>query len=150
MSRFLLLADDDKDDRFFFEQAISQIDPTVKWQTVNDGEKLMLWLIDNVDHLPDIVFLDLNMPRLNGFACLDQIRHNRKLQHLFIAIYSTSTSTQDIKEAFDKGANIFINKPNGFDELKNVIRKVLELNPADYSDHIAPEKFVLEVGYSRP
>jgi len=143
VARYILLADDDKDDRFFFQQAISQIDKEARLTTVNDGEKLMLWFLDNMDNLPDILFLDLNMPRLNGFTCLEQIRQNRKLSHLFVAIYSTSTSPQDIKEAFDKGANIFINKPNSFEDLRNVIRKVLDLDLAEYADHVQPDKFVL-------
>jgi len=143
MIKHILLADDDRDDRFFFDKAVSEIKQQVHVDSVMDGEQLMLWLLKNTDNLPDIIFLDLNMPRKNGFECLEEIRHNKYLKHLFIAIYSTSISQKDIDEAFAKGANIFVNKPNGFEDLKTIISKVLELNLEEYAPNAQRISFVL-------
>ena len=81
----------------------------------------------NLDH-PQLIFLDLNMPVMNGFECLKKIRTNPKLKDLVVAIYSTSSSERDIEETFVNGANIYINKPNKFEELKKTIAQVVKRN----------------------
>ncbi len=138
-----MLADDDKDDRFFFDLVLSEACRNVNLNMVQDGEQLMAWLHSCSNNLPDILFLDLNMPRKNGFVCLQEIRSDRRLQNLFVAIYSTSTSPRDIQEAHEKGANIFVNKPNGYDDLKTIISKVLSLDFKDYFPYSDIDKFLL-------
>ena len=64
------------------------------------------------------MFLDLNMPIMNGFECLEAIRSTPHLKDLLVAIYSTSSAERDIEETFEKGANIYIKKPSSFNELK--------------------------------
>ena len=82
-SRFLeqaakLDAEDDKDDRFFFEKALAEISFNTNLTTVLDGEQLMDYLLKNPEQLPDIIFLDLSMPRKNGFECLAELKENEK------------------------------------------------------------------------
>ena len=84
------LADDDIDDRSFFEKALKEVSISNHLTTVNDGEHLMKYLADNLEQLPNILFLDLNMPRKNGFECLVEIRENEKLKDLSVVIFSTS------------------------------------------------------------
>ena len=143
MALNVLLADDDKDDRFFFGLVVAEVDKTIALTTVPNGEQLMLHLQQPNATLPDIVFLDLNMPRKNGFICLDEIRKDPQLQNLFVAIYSTSNSPKDITESFEKGANLFVNKPNGYDDLKVIVKKVLSLDFDEYTPHKDLEKFML-------
>jgi len=76
--------------------------------------------------LPHLLFLDLNMPRKNGFECLKEIRNNEKLKDIPIAIYSTSAAEKDIDETFNNGANIYIKKPNDFNLLEQVLFKVIK------------------------
>jgi CheY-like chemotaxis protein len=66
----ILLADDDTDDCFFFEKALREISITTQLTSVSDGERLMDHLSKNLGKLPDVLFLDLNMPRKSGFECL--------------------------------------------------------------------------------
>jgi CheY-like chemotaxis protein len=139
----ILLADDDKDDRFFFNLAVTEVDTGSTLATVPNGEQLILTLSETTDNLPNIVFLDLNMPRKNGFICLDEIRKDPKLQQLFVAIYTTSNSPKDVSEAFEKGANLFVNKPNGYDDLKVIVAKILGLDLSQYPPHSNLDKFVL-------
>jgi len=75
--------------------------------------------------LPNIIFLDLNMPIKNGIECLKEIRANERFKNLVLVIYSTSGSEHDIQEAFINGANIYIKKPNNFAELKANLAKVI-------------------------
>src|ERR1041384_4215132 len=78
----ILLSDDDKDDCFLFREALSELPHQTHLEIVNDGEQLMNYLHEHADRLPDVLFLDLNMPRKNGFECLSEIKHNDKLSSL--------------------------------------------------------------------
>lgn len=78
--------------------------------------------------MPDLIFLDLNMPIKNGYECLDEIRVNEKLKHIPIAIFSTSATADDIERTRQGGANAYIRKPANFETLKEVIALVLGMN----------------------
>lgn len=141
----ILLADDDRDDRFFFSMAITEMEIGLKLEMVKHGEELMEYLMRDDIVIPDILFLDLNMPRKNGFDCLSEIRKSNLLKDLFVIIYSTSSSQRDIEETFRLGANLFINKPNSYENLSQRLLKVLQLNLDDYLIHHNMDKYVLEL-----
>lgn len=139
----VLLVDDDKDDRFFFRLALTELQLNIKLTTANDGEALTLKLAEPEDSLPDLVFLDLNMPRKNGFECLDEIRAQEKFNHIFVAIYTTSISPTDILESYKKGANLYLNKPNMFEDMKPLLRRVFELDREKFFPRPDMQDFVL-------
>ena len=120
----ILLADDDENDRLLFVDALKELKTKTIVHTVNDGIELMDYLAKKDNGLPQLIFLDLNMPRKNGFECLKEIR-NIYGNEIAIAIFSTSLSEKDIDETFLRGANVYINKPNRFDDYKQVLNKVL-------------------------
>ncbi len=117
----ILLADDDLDDRTFFERALKEITIDTKLKTVADGEQLMNYLNENIEQLPDVLFLDINMPRKNGYECLAEIKHHEKLKDLAVVMLSTTNEIDKTTQTFKAGANIFIHKPSSYDELKLVI-----------------------------
>ena len=124
----IALADDDEDDRMIFEEVIDELAMRTKLSLFKNGQELMDYLsLPNIV-LPNLIFLDLNMPIKNGMQCLKEIRQNNALKNLAVAIYSTSSSEKDIEETFVNGANIYINKPTNFSNLRDVIEKVLQLN----------------------
>ena len=137
----ILLAEDDKDDRFFFEKALKEISIPTNLNTVNDGEELMEYLDKNIEHLPDILFLDLSMPRKTGFECLIEIKENIKLKEIQVVVFSTSFSRDTIYEKglSDKllkiGAQNYIRKPSDFAQLKNIIElsltKLLDIDASN-------------------
>src|ERR1017187_552055 len=86
----ILFADDDADDRFFFDKALKEIPIANHLTSVNDGEQLMNYLSGNSENIPDILFLDLSMPRKNGFECLVEIRQNEKFKDIKVIMFSTS------------------------------------------------------------
>lgn len=124
----ILLADDDKDDCFLFREALSEIPVASQLETVHDGEQLMNYLNEHVEQLPDVLFLDLNMPRKNGFECLSEIKFNDQLKNLPVIMFSTSYPRdmhyeQDIMKLLYKiGAMDYIRKPENFNQLKQVIQ----------------------------
>lgn len=127
----ILLADDDNDDNFFFNKALKEINLDTHLTTVGDGERLMTYLSTHTD-LPDIIFLDLSMPRKTGFECLAEIKENDLLNKIPIVVLSTSFSRNLVYEENlkmrlkDMGAQSYINKPNDFAQLVDAIRKILE------------------------
>jgi len=141
----IILADDDADDRMLFEDAIDEIVVETNLSLFHDGKELMEHLLLPGTPLPEIVFLDLNMPIKNGMECLKEIRQAERLKNLCVAIYSTSSSEQDIEETFVNGANIYINKPNSFKELKKAIERVLKLNWQYHTSALNRDNFLLRI-----
>jgi len=141
----ILLADDDEDDRMLFKEAFKDIKIKSIIHTVNDGVKLMAYLNDDANTLPDILFLDLNMPRKNGHECLEEIRSSKKLKHLTVAIYSTSASEADIEDTFVKGANVYIRKPDDFLVLKKILSEVATINWQYQTSGLNKENFLLSI-----
>ena len=142
---YILLADDDEDDRLFFNDAIAEVKIKTVVTLVNDGLQLMEYLNTPDVRLPDVVFLDLNMPIKGGMQCLKEIRSDSKLKDLSIAIYSTSASEEDIEETFVKGANIYIKKPNDFGELKRILAEVITINWQYHTSGLNKDNFLLSI-----
>lgn len=123
----ILYADDDADDCQFFKEALRALPIHTNFTTVNDGEELMDYLSDNAGHLPHVLFLDINMPRKNGFECLAEIKQNEKLKDLPVVMFSTMNSKEKITTLFKNGANVYVHKPSDFVELIQVINHALPL-----------------------
>jgi CheY-like chemotaxis protein len=122
----LLLADDDKDDRLFFDIALSEIDIPTQLHKVTDGEKLMTYLSIHIFTLPDILFLDLNMPRKTGQECLSDIKSDSRLCQLPVIIYSTCLQEDLADSLYELGAHYYIQKTD-IPGLQNILRTILTL-----------------------
>lgn len=141
----ILLCDDDEDDRLFFSEAMQELKMQNELTVFETGLGLMNYLNDPGCSVPHIVFLDMNMPCKAGLECLKEIRANTKFRELVIAIYSTSTSDEDIEDTFANGANIYINKPSEFDELKKTIHYILNINWQYHTAGLNKETFFLSI-----
>ncbi|HEX8269035.1 MAG TPA: response regulator [Flavobacterium sp.] len=124
----IILTDDDADDRIIFKDAFHELHLDNNLQMFNDGVDLMEYLKTTDEKLPELVLLDLNMPRKSGYECLKEIRANEKLKDLSVAIYSTSSSQEDIEQTFANGADLYITKPNDYANLKRLIKEVMQTN----------------------
>lgn len=123
----ILLADDDIDDCHFFSEALELLPVITKLKIVNDGVELMDYLEEHSEHLPHVLFLDINMPRKNGFECLSEIKHHAQLKDLPVVMFSTSNEGENIKVLFKTGADLYIHKPGNFAQLVQVINHALPL-----------------------
>ena len=141
----VLLADDDADDRLFFKDAFEEIKIKTVVHTVNDGVELMEYLTHNNAALPNVLFLDLNMPRKTGMDCLKEIKRIDKLKDIAIAIYSTSSSEEDIEETFVSGANVYIKKPSDFNALKKILSEVITTNLQYQTSGLNRDNFILNL-----
>lgn len=123
---YILLADDDNDDRFFFEKALKTLSIPTQLTCVEDGKRLMTYLLKHTDDLPDVLFLDLNMPLKNGSECLQEIKANKKLKELPVIIYSTSLHEDVAELLYQKGAHYYVRKTDLAD-LEKILERVLNL-----------------------
>jgi CheY-like chemotaxis protein len=137
----ILLADDDADDRFFFDKALRKITIPTSLVTVVDGEKLMNYLSESPENLPDVLFLDLNMPRKNGLECLSEIKLNKKLMKLPVIIYSTHLHEKDAGLLYQQGAHYYIRKTDMI-ELTKILYRILNRLVVNKFARPTVEKFI--------
>lgn len=122
----ILLADDDDDDRLLFTDVLKEYSKDSNLTFAHNGEHLMTIL--RSEELPDVLFLDLNMPLKNGIECLSEIRGDEKLKDLPVVIFSTSSHPGTISQMYDIGAHLYVRKPNDFNALRRAISEVLKKN----------------------
>ncbi len=139
------LADDDEADRLIFRDALSELKLQAIVSMLHDGEELMVHLLAKDAVLPDLLFLDLNMPRKNGLECLREIRNQPKLKDMIIVIYSTSASELDIEETFLSGANVYINKPHDFHTLKRSLERAVMMSHQVANPPFSRENFLMRL-----
>jgi len=123
----ILLADDDTDDCIFFKEALAGFSLHTSLTSVHNGEQLMELLTKKTSTLPHVLFLDLNMPRKNGFECLSEIKVNNELNGLPVIIFSTSMEQEVVNLLYKNGAQYYIRKPAEFSSFKKIIQQTLTL-----------------------
>jgi len=123
--RIFLLVDDDSDDRELFLEAVESLDPPVQCLVAIDGQDALDLLASlNDEDLPEVIFLDVNMPVMNGWDCLKTIKQQEKYKHIPVIMCSTSSHQREIDTAIDLGALCFCVKPEKFTTLKQIVEIV--------------------------
>lgn len=123
----VLLAEDDEDDIHLFKTVLSELNQNIPVTVVTDGNLLMAFL-KQATTLPEMIFLDLNMPFKNGFECLNEIRRNEKWNSIKIFVLSTSSKSEHIEDAYNSGADLYLTKPTSYTQFKNMVEKCLVNN----------------------
>ena len=139
----ILLADDDKDDCMFFLEALEELELSTEVTPLYDGVQVMQYLTKKTNQLPDVLFLDLNMPRKNGFTCLEEIKRSEKLKHLPVIIFSTSYDENVAELLYKNGAQHYICKPADFSQLKMLIQRALSFVSGKKITQPRKENFLL-------
>jgi CheY-like chemotaxis protein len=139
----ILLADDDIDDCLFFRDALEELDIAASLTTVNDGVQLMKYLEQKQDPLPDIIYLDLNMPLKNGYECLAEIKKNEGLKHVPVIIYSTCYDKAIADKLYNDGAHYYIQKPAAFQDLKAILLRSITFVLQRINVQPSKEEFII-------
>lgn len=121
----ILYADDDPDDITIFKEVLLDIDEQIVCITSPNGQDAFK-VLENTSDLPNIIFLDINMPVMNGKECLMRIRHDRRLMKLPVIMYSTAASDEEIKECYKLGATDYLVKANNFSKLREDFMSIFE------------------------
>ena len=132
-SGFVLMADDDDDFHRLTEIAIKEVGIKIQLRRVEDGEDLMDYLFrrnkyKNANNCPrpELILLDLNMPRKNGFEALREIRSNPDLRPIPVIMLTVSSNLDDVQKSYNLGANSFITKPLDFQEWVEILKLLRE------------------------
>ena len=126
VSKICFLVDDDHDDHEIFQIALENLDVNIELRTAFDGRDALDRLEKDVLFLPDYIFLDLNMPRLNGLQCLHELKKTERLKNIPVIIYTTSSEERHKSQAIDLGAQEFITKPANVDELSQKLSSIFK------------------------
>ena len=122
----VLCIDDDPEDIEFFTEAIKTIDPAITCLSVAEGEDALNLLntIQDARKLPDFIFLDINMPRIDGLTVLKALKTHPEFRDIPIVVLTTSKEDRDISKAYELGANSYIVKPVDFDNFMDVAQQI--------------------------
>ena len=141
-TQHVFVTEDDDDDRLLFQEVVKELPYLIHLSMARDGDETIKSL-KQFQQLPDILFLDLNMPLKNGLECLKEIKASKSLAALPVIIFSTSSYPAAINQAYSEGAHLYIRKPNDFLSFKKSIQYVLSIN---WKEKISPpprDEFVL-------
>lgn len=128
MKTNFLLADDDADDTSIFCEALGLIDTDVECSTVENGRRVFERLKEFGPVKPDLIFLDINMPIMDGWDCLRALKQNPEYKTIPAIMYSTSSARKDVELAYQLGALLFLTKPEDFKELCQIL-EIVAKNP---------------------
>ena len=120
----VLIVDDDEDDRDLLFEAIHEVDRSTKCIVARNGQEALAGLRRAEMPTPDLIFLDLNMPRVNGMQFMQEIRRDPTLQDIPVVIYTTSKLSKDELECKRLGAVYFITKPNSFRGICKIVSEI--------------------------
>ncbi len=122
-----LIIDDDPDDQEIFLMCLRKISNDIQCLTLNDGVEAVSMIKTNTEYVPDYVFIDVNMPKMNGIACLSILKNIERLKYSKFFMYSTTSEGSAFEESKKLGALEFIIKPTKTADLKEKLTKIFEI-----------------------
>ena len=125
-----MLVDDDSDDQLIFEETLNELKIDIECVMVNNGVEALQMLKSSEDR-PSLIFLDLNMPFMNGFECLSELKKEDALKEITVIIFTTSDNPTDHKKSMDMGANWFLTKPSDIRILKKKLTEIFDMDFAN-------------------
>jgi len=136
LKKRIFLVDDDIDDQLFFTEALREIDESIECEIASNGRDA-LERLKKSELMPDILFLDLNMPLMNGYECLNQLKKEPAFADIPVVIFTTSNDPRDAELTHQLGADVFLSKPNEFGQLRLKLERILQLDFSVSSSHIS-------------
>ncbi|MEP7164423.1 MAG: response regulator [Ferruginibacter sp.] len=122
----ILLVDDDADDQVYFIDALKEVNPAIVCEVANNGNEALQQIA--IPPPPDLIFMDLNMPIMNGYECLAILKKELRFQHIPVIIFTTSRNPQDIERSKELGASLFFTKPSNFKILCHNLDQIVKLD----------------------
>ena len=133
----ILFVDDDQDDQLLFREALMEADNTAIYLSAYSGIEALEKLNSGEIIIPDLMFMDINMPKITGIDCLKKLKESEKLKNIPIIMYSTSCSGEYQKDCLDNGALGFLEKPRDFGQLCDKIKAILNNGLIFHKNNIA-------------
>lgn len=122
----IILADDDSEEHLIFQEALNILSHDINFVTFRDGKYLLDHLTTSF-FLPDLIFVDINMPLMNGLDTLKQIKINDKWKHIPVIMYSTTAHKNDIHKAYKQGADLYFRKEISITKLAEKLDSIIDI-----------------------
>lgn len=127
-ARSILLVEDNAGDVRLTREALLEADVSVELIAVPDGEQALAFLRGEGEHAgatrPDLILLDLNLPKKNGLEVLEEIKRDEALRHTPVIMLTTSSSSRDITACYERGVNCYVVKPLDLDDFTRLVRAI--------------------------
>jgi CheY-like chemotaxis protein len=138
----VLFVDDDTDESYLFNEALEQSGFPINLTRAHDGNELLRVL--QAGPLPDLILMDINMPYKDGIEALEEIRSINKFSNVYVVIYSLTGDKSSIQKAYEKGADLYLIKPDDFEGMLSAVKKIYSI---DWQTFTRPsqENFVLNL-----
>jgi DNA-binding response OmpR family regulator len=137
----VVLAEDDLDDALIFRLALNKLPFAVELRHAEDGDKLFILLKQLI---PDIIFLDINMPCKNGIACIVEIRQNHEFDNVPVIMYTSIKNLKHINDSYSSGANFYLIKANSIQELAERLKKIFSIDWKTYMYYPPKSEFIID------
>lgn len=121
--KIIILADDDRDDTEMFCEAIIEVDNNIICHCAENGKEA-IDILNGLEEKPELIFLDLNMPIMNGWECLEILKNDKRYQDIPVIMISTSSHKKDMDKAASLGCIGYFVKPNNFNDLKHILHSL--------------------------
>lgn len=123
--RRILLVEDNPDDEFLARRALKDFDSALSVDVARDGVEALAYLQDDPHaDLPDLVLLDLKLPRLDGFEVLRRLREDERTRDVPVVVLTTSSEGEDVRHAYNLGANSYVRKLVDFEAFFSMLREL--------------------------
>ncbi|EJL72871.1 response regulator [Chryseobacterium populi] len=141
----VILAEYDEGNLVFFKSILKDLKIPVKVQSFQNGEDLMGYLNNKEALIPEVLFIDYNLPGKSSIEYLEEIKIDFRFSNMIIVVYSDELSEAEVEEAFVKGANIYMKKPGSYNDLKKVISEIIAINWQYHTSGLNRENFIMKV-----
>lgn len=125
-----LIIDDDQDDQEIFLMCLEDVSKDISCTTRNNGVEALAMLTADSNYTPAYIFIDVNMPKMNGIECLKALKNIERLKNTKIFMYSTTSESSAFTRSRELGATDFIIKPSRTIDLKTKLSEIFEVEPA--------------------
>ena len=125
----ILLIEDNSDDVFLIELAIKKANIKSNISVVNNGEEgvsYLMKLVNEKEKLPNLILLDINLPKVTGLEVLKKIKSNKSIKAVPTVVFTSSDSSSDMNYCYQNGANFYIRKPNNINDFKKIMAHICQ------------------------
>ena len=141
----VILTDPDEGIHILFKNVFQDLKIGIRVQSFYNAENLMNYLNTENISVPEILFMNLNLPGKNSLDCLSEIKTNFRLDHMITTIYSCHASADEEDEVFLRGANIFMQQPDNYKDLKKVLTEIMMMNWQYHTSGLNKNNFIMKV-----
>ncbi|MCS3868396.1 DNA-binding response OmpR family regulator [Chryseobacterium ginsenosidimutans] len=141
----VILADSDEGSHVLFKNIFQDLKMGIKVRTFFSGEDLMNYLNSEEAMIPEILFMNYDIPSKSSLECLVEIKSDFKFDHMVTAIYSDRLSVEEEEEVFVKEANIFMKQPDNYKDLKKVLTEIMTINWQYHTSGLNKNNFIMKV-----